>query len=108
VASCVLASFTLAACGSASAPTALASSCRAVTAVLSDGPDPQADPVGYAEAQVTPLAQLDISDHALATAVTALSRADESFFLEAGKGSTTDAVMNADTAVDAICPGATG
>src|ERR1700728_2213452 len=48
----------LSACGSSGSPpdaAAAKSACQQVSAVLSDGPDPSADPVGYAEAQVVPL-----------------------------------------------------
>ncbi len=32
--------------------------CKQVEAVLSDGPDPEADPVGYAQAQILPLREI--------------------------------------------------
>ena len=43
--------------------------CQQVSAVLSDGPDPGADPVGYAFAQVLPLRELHTSDSSLQTAI---------------------------------------
>ena len=46
----------------AQAPTAF---CQAVWAVLSDGPDPVAHPVGYALSQIAPPGQIHTSDHAL-------------------------------------------
>jgi hypothetical protein len=36
-----------------------------VSAVLSDGPDPTADPVGYAEAQIVPLRAVRTDDVSL-------------------------------------------
>ena len=42
--------------------------CITVSDVLSDGPDPDADPVGYAQAQVLPLEELSISEPALRAA----------------------------------------
>ena len=60
----------VAACGSASSQassaaalgTAVQQDCTTISDVLSDGPDPGADPVGYAQAQVLPLRQLTIGD----------------------------------------------
>ena len=55
----------LTACGSsgpAQSSAAVKSACQQVSAVLSDGPDPDADPVGYAEAQIQPLHQIHTSD----------------------------------------------
>ena len=37
--------------------------------MLSDGPDPDSDPVGYAEAQILPLGQIHTSDAQLRTAI---------------------------------------
>src|SRR5271170_3553540 len=80
----------LAACASpapASRPvaaTALATevhvACSQVSAVLSDGPDPAADPVGYAEAQVLPLGQIRTPDPQLRAAITGLAGAYRAFF----------------------------
>src|SRR5580692_6785312 len=63
----------LAGCGSSSSTTATSAvlgttvqqDCTAVGDVLSDGPDPDADSVGYAQAQVLPLRQLKIGDATL-------------------------------------------
>jgi hypothetical protein len=67
--------------------------CSQVSAVLSDGPDPQADPVGYAEAQILPLGQIRTSDGELRTAINGLAGAYREYF--------------ASERIDAICPGAT-
>src|SRR5580698_6967227 len=63
LASGVLIALMLSACGSSSPASSSSLSakqqgCTAVSDVLADGPDPDADPVGYAEAQVLPLSQL--------------------------------------------------
>ena len=39
--------------------------CEQVGDVLADGPDPDADPVGHAEAQILPLRQIHIPDATL-------------------------------------------
>jgi hypothetical protein len=93
-------------CGSAPAPAgAVAATCRQVGAVLSDGPDPSADPVGYAEAQVLPLDQITSSDAGLRQAIRALASAYQQFFSTGGDGAAVEAVSRAASALDAICPG---
>lgn len=76
--------------------------------VLSDGPDPGADPVGYAEAQVLPLRQLKIAEPALREAVQKLGSAYEAFASSTGHASAADAlkVSAAERVLNAICPGA--
>jgi hypothetical protein len=108
----------LAACGSA-APTAAASAakvsaadrhatCTQVSAVLSDGPDPADDPVGYAEAQILPLAQIRTADVPLRAAIGRLASAYKAFFASNGtSGAAKLAVASASKQVDAFCPGAT-
>jgi hypothetical protein len=80
--------------------------CTAVTDVLANGPDPDADPVGYAQAQVLPLQQLKISDAALSHDVLALARAYQAFSAGSGSGShaAAAAVTKAEKSVDSICP----
>jgi hypothetical protein len=105
----------LAACGSASAAarppaaTALTQACNRVAAVLSDGPDPDVDPVGYALAQVQPLEAVPTQDASLKEAVTQLAQAYQAFYAANGVGA---AVKNQVTtrvdAVNKICPGAAG
>jgi hypothetical protein len=102
------------ACGSSSSSSAahastaaVQSSCQQVSAVLSDGPDPDADPVGYAEAQILPLRGLSVSDQALRTAITQLADAYQEFFDSNGKSSSAkEAVTVASNKLDSICPGA--
>jgi hypothetical protein len=87
---------------------AAASSCQKVSAVLSDGPDPDADPVGYAEAQILPLRRVSAPDQALRTVVTQLADAYQQFFASNGKSSSAkEAVAVASKKLNSICPGAT-
>jgi len=104
---------TVAACGSSSSRsstailgTAIQQDCTAVADVLSDGPDPGADAVGYAQAQVLPLRQLDIGDATLRRAVLALAAAYQTFSTASGAGRSAAAVQvtKAEKAVNAICP----
>jgi hypothetical protein len=80
--------------------------CTAVTDVLADGPDPDADSVGYAQAQVLPLRQLKISDSALSRDVLALARAYQAFSAgrQAGSHAAAAAVTQAENSVNSICP----
>jgi hypothetical protein len=105
----------VAACGSASSQTSSAAAlgtavqqdCTTISDVLADGPDPDADPVGYAQAQVLPLRQLTISDATLHSAVLTLASAYQTF----STSSTTStrataalAVSKAENEVNKICP----
>jgi hypothetical protein len=108
----VVAALVLAACGSSSHTANLASKappinrpCEQVSSVLSDGPDPGADPVGYAQAQVLQLRMLKLSEPKLATAVAGLASAYQAFS-QADGHSDQSAVNQAQKAVNAICPGA--
>ncbi len=83
----------------------VAATCQKVAAALSDGPDPSADPVGYAEAQVLPLRQITTSDAALRTAIVQLSSAYESFFQHNGTNASATAVRAASKKIDQYCPG---
>jgi hypothetical protein len=84
-----------------------AATCQALSAALSDGPDPSIDPVGYAEAQVLPLRQITTSDAALGTAILELSSAYESFYKSNGSKASSQLVSAAAKNVDHYCPGAT-
>jgi len=102
----------LTACGSNSggpavgAP-AISAACTAVGAALSDGPDPDADPVGYAEAQIRPLRAIQTSDHALRAAIRDLATAYAQVFASNGTSSAASKAVTAATSkVSAICPGA--
>jgi hypothetical protein len=106
----LLISVLLVACGSSSSTASSAEvkrTCKQVEAVLSDGPEPAADPVGYAQAQILPLRQIRTSDHKLREAIDTLAAAYRAFSAQhraerAGSAAITAAVGR----VDAICPGA--
>ena len=82
------------------------STCQDISAVLSDGPDPGADPVGYALAQVLPLRQIHTPDSRLQTAIDGLAAAYEDFYNTHGSKGAETSVKKASAAVNAICPGA--
>jgi hypothetical protein len=90
------------------APAAAAQqTCQQVSAVLSDGPDPGADPVGYAQAQILPLEQIRASDARLGQAITALADAYSGYFAAHGSGSTaTSTLTSAINKINSLCPGA--
>jgi hypothetical protein len=102
--------FAVAACGSSSSShpatsavlgTQVQQDCTAVSDVLADGPDPDADAVGYAQAQVLPLRQLKLGNAALRVDVLALAGAYQAF--STGSGSAA-AVTKAENSVNSICP----
>jgi len=108
-----LAAFALTGCGgnspaNASATSATQRACTNVTNVLANGPDPDADSVGYAEAQVLPLSQLSISKGSLHKAVARLDMAYREFSSNNGADSATYAVRvsAAEKALNKICPNA--
>jgi predicted Zn-dependent protease len=88
------------------AKAAIARTCRRIAEVLSDGPDPVADPVGYAEAQVRPLREIKTSDAKLKRAIDQLASAYERVYKTNAAKGTGAAVETADKAVDLVCPGA--
>ena len=104
----------VAACGSASSQTsstaslgsAVQQNCTSVADVLSDGPDPDVDPVGYAQAQVLPLRQLSIGDASLHRAVLTLAGAYETFSTSSTstRAASAAAVTKAENEVNKICP----
>jgi uncharacterized heparinase superfamily protein len=103
----------LAACGSSSSSSSSSASrvavkqaCQQVAAVLSDGPDPGVDPVGYAEAQVLPLRQIRTSQKPLQEMIDKLASAYRAFSSENGSRGTKTAVNAASRQIDAACPGA--
>jgi hypothetical protein len=113
----VLAALALAACGSTATPTPTTSTtalgsvrqqeCTLVGGVLANGPDPDADPVGYADAQVLPLRQLQVDDAQLHRAVLQLAAAYQSYSgasRQAGPAAAVQ-VSKSEAAVNAICPG---
>jgi hypothetical protein len=84
----------------------VALTCTRVADALSDGPDPTADPVGYALAQVLPLRQISTEDRALKSDIDALASAYEAVYKSGGEKGTEAAVDKAGHEVDTICPGA--
>jgi hypothetical protein len=98
-------------CGSSSgsaqsAPSTVQSTCQEVSAVLSNGPTPGADTVGYAEAQVRPLRRIHTSDRVLAQAIDQLATAYQRFYAADGTGTSVHGgVTSAGRRVDALCPG---
>lgn len=99
----------LAACGSSksTANSALTKqqACKQVEAALSDGPEPEADPVGYAQAQILPLREIHTSDAKLAGAIGELASAYQRFTASKGSGSAQAAVNSATKTVKTLCPG---
>ena len=101
------------ACGSSGHPTASAaaapvaeSACQQVGDALSNGPDPDADPVGYAEAQIQPLRQIHAPSPALAQAITTLAGAYSSFYAANGAGAVKTALNTAIKRINSLCPDA--
>jgi hypothetical protein len=91
----------------ATSPAAVHAACAQVSAVLSDGPDPDADPVGYAEAQILPLSQIRTSDAQLRTAISKLASAYRAFFTsDGGSAAAKLAVATASKQINSFCPGA--
>jgi hypothetical protein len=85
----------------------ITNTCQQVSAVLSDGPDPGEDPVGYAEAQILPLRQVSSANPALRAAIGQLADAYQQFFASDGKNSNAkEAVTIASQKLNSICPGA--
>jgi hypothetical protein len=101
----------LAACGSSGASvsghSALQATCTQISGVLANGPDPDADPLGYAEAQILPLRQIKTSDASLQAAVDSLASAYQSVTATKGSKTANQAVAAASSQVEQICPGAT-
>jgi hypothetical protein len=86
---------------------AVRATCTQVSAVLSDGPDPDADPVGYAEAQILQLGQIRTSDAQLRAAISRLASAYRAFFDSNGNSSSAKlAVVAASKRINSFCPGA--
>jgi hypothetical protein len=95
-----------AAATAASPSPALRQTCLRVGAVLSDGPDSGADPIGYAEAQILPLRKIRTSDRPLQNAIDALSAAYKALYRASDRGASVKrGVAVASRDVDAICPG---
>src|ERR1700677_4142813 len=100
----------LAACGSSSQATTSGAqvekqTCQQIEAALSDGPDPEADPVGHAQAQVLPLRQIHTSDAKLHQSIDTLASAYQAFSSSNGSSSAKSAVSAASETIEHLCPG---
>lgn len=84
---------------------AIERTCTRVADVLSDGPDPDVDPVGYALAQVRPLRAITTIDAELQRDIDALADAYEAVYTTKDKKGTETTVNQAGRRLDAICPG---
>src|ERR1700733_6931467 len=84
-----------------------ASVCQQLNAVFSDGPDPDADPVGYALSQILPLRNLHLADTALMATVSKLVTDDEDLVKANGADNTlaAAAIKTDDKAINSACPG---
>jgi hypothetical protein len=92
---------------SATSSAAVRATCNQVSATLSDGPDPDADPVGYAEAQILPLSEIHTTDARLQAAIGQLASAYRAVFTSNGASSSArSAVAAAGQRIDSFCPGA--
>ncbi len=81
--------------------------CQQVDAVLSDGPDPGADPLGYAQAQILPLEQIHASDQTLSKAISALAGAYSSYVVANGTDKAAKTALTAAiNRINSLCPGA--
>jgi hypothetical protein len=92
---------------SSSAAAASAQACQQVDAVLSDGPDPDADPVGYAQAQILPLLQISTADATLHKAIGGLAAAYSSYSSANGTSKAATATLKSAIAmINSLCPDA--
>ena len=80
--------------------------CQKILGVLSDGPDPDADPVGYALSQILPLGQIHTSDRTVSTTLRSLIRADRALVKSNGADKTAKTgIKKADKSLNKACPG---
>jgi hypothetical protein len=98
----------LSACGSSPSATnhakVVKAACLKVAADLSDGPDPTADPVGYAEAQILPLSQIKVHDAVLQNAIHYLDVEYKLFYQTNGAPASKRAVTAALKIINVYCP----
>jgi hypothetical protein len=81
--------------------------CQRVSTVLTNGPDPDADPVGYAEAQILQLRQVRTADTTLGQAITGLADAYSGYSAANGTSKTAKATLTAAiNRINSLCPGA--
>jgi hypothetical protein len=104
---------TISACSSSAQPAKTAAAapvaepaCEQVGDALSDGPDPDTDPVGYAEAQIQPLRQIHATSPTLAQAITTLAGAYSGFYAANGAGPAKATLNTAIKRINSLCPDA--
>jgi hypothetical protein len=96
-----------AAAGPATPGTAAQQACQQVSDVLANGPDPDADPVGHAEAQILPLRQIRTPDAALGSAIAGLADAYSGYLAGNGAGKAATATLStAIHKINSLCPDA--
>jgi hypothetical protein len=106
IVSLFLAAVVLSSCGTSSpskSSAAITSACTHVTNALADGPDPDSDPIGYAEAQIIPLGRIVVSDHTLQRAIAKLDDAYKKVFQTNAAAGTSNAAKEALRTVDRLC-----
>jgi len=83
-----------------------ASVCETLNGIFSNGPDPDADPVGYALSQIKPLGQVHTSDDAVHSDLTKLIAADRALVQANGSDHKAKvAIKKDDHLVNQACPG---
>ena len=89
--------------GAALAPAAL---CQQLNAVFADGPDPGADPVGYALSQILPLRAVHSSDRTVTSTLHRLIAADQELVHSNGSDKAAGTtIKKSDDAINRACPG---
>ena len=83
----------------------IAATCQRVADVLSDGPDPGVDPVGYALAQIHPLREVKTTDQELRVDIRNLASAYEIVYQTRDKKRARADLAKARKKIDVICPG---
>jgi hypothetical protein len=99
----------IAGCGSSAhvAAAGIQSGCQQAAAVLSDGPDPDADPVGYAEAQILQLRTVHPSQASLQRTIDELASAYRAYASTDGANAADkQAAERAVKAMNTACPNA--
>jgi hypothetical protein len=86
---------------------ALKKACAQVRNVLTNGPDPQATPTGYPEAQIMPLRHIHAPNRPLRAALMRLDAAYQQLFASDGSsGSASRAIVVTSRQISTICHGA--
>jgi sugar phosphate permease len=83
-----------------------AATCQTITGTLANGPDPDADPIGHAQAQIVPLQKIPTTNAGLKDALTSLSSAYATYVKDDGSKASRQGVALAARQLDTYCPGA--